>query len=159
MKPNASHTAATDRFGEDYAFYRDVPSILQTLPSAMGIRLGVASRTSAPSLARELLKILHLPLGDDGEKPRKAHDAFDAGMEIYPGSKIKHFEMIQKRTGIKFEDMLFFDDESRNKETEQLGLTMRLVRDGVTWDEIGKGVDEWRRRRGHSSDDATATRH
>src|SRR5699024_7992642 len=28
LKPNAQHSAATDKFGEDYAFYGDVPSIL-----------------------------------------------------------------------------------------------------------------------------------
>lgn len=157
LKPNASHSAATDRFGEDYAFYHDVPSILQALPqlpasdSSGGVKLGVASRTHAPNLARELLKILHLPPLDAeaGEKRRRAVDVFDGGMEIYPSSKIKHFEALQKRTGLRFEDMLFFDDEARNRDTETLGVTMWLVRDGVTWDEIEKGIVEWRRRRGY----------
>lgn len=163
LKANAAHTSAADRYGEDYAFYSDVPYILQLLPRAglsshpdtaaantAPIKLGVASRTSAPSLARDLLKMLHLPaVADAGLKARRAGEVFDGGMEIYPGSKIKHFETLQKRTGIKFEDMLFFDDESRNMETEKLGVTMRLVRDGVTWAEVEKGVEEWRRRRGY----------
>ncbi|PNY25566.1 magnesium-dependent phosphatase [Tolypocladium capitatum] len=154
LKPNAQHSAATDRCGEDFAFYGDVPAILQTLPQAGGgganrIKLGVASRTSAPGLARDLLKMLHLPPANEGDKARRALDVFDGGMEIYPGSKIRHFETLQKRTGVRFEDMLFFDDESRNQETERLGLTMRLVRDGVTWDEVELGVEEWRRRRGY----------
>ncbi|KAJ6786324.1 hypothetical protein PWT90_10365 [Aphanocladium album] len=173
LKANAAHTAAADRYGEDYAFYHEVPYILQLLPRAgmslnpeagggggggggtattttVPIKLGVASRTSAPSLARDLLKMLHLPaVADAGQKARRAGDVFDAGMEIYPGSKIKHFEALQKRTGIRYEDMLFFDDESRNMETEKLGVTMRLVRDGVTWAEVEKGVEEWRKRRGY----------
>lgn len=165
LKANAAHTSATDKYGEDYAFYSDVPHILQLLPRAglavssesssaavntSPIKLGVASRTSAPSLARDLLKMLHLPaVGEAGLKARRAGDVFDGGMEIYPGSKIRHFEALQKRTGIRFEDMLFFDDESRNMETEKLGVTMRLVRDGVTWGEVEKGVEEWRKRRGY----------
>lgn len=137
-----------------------MPSILYTLGRAPGVKVGVASRTSAPALAREMLKLLHvnpasLLLPDDvpvlskaQTKPRKAHEFFDAGLEIYPGSKVKHFESLHKRTGIRYEDMLFFDDESRNRDTETLGVTMWLVRDGVCWTEIENGVKEWRKRRG-----------
>ncbi|KAK0386043.1 hypothetical protein NLU13_5880 [Sarocladium strictum] len=165
---SSSCSSAVDKYGETYAFYDDVPAILQTLPQA-GIKTAVASRTHAPALAKTLLKILQLPAqaardpsdnnnnGDgDGVKlkavgARKAIDAFDAGMEIYPSSKIKHFEAIHKRTGVRYEDMLFFDDEARNRDTESLGVTMWLVRDGVTWKEVEKGVEEWRRRRGHGN--------
>ncbi|KHN98448.1 magnesium-dependent phosphatase-1 family protein [Metarhizium album ARSEF 1941] len=153
LKPDAAHSLATDRHGEEYAFYPDVPQILRLLPRAVPdssapIKLGVASRTHAPGLARDLLKMLHVPPAQEGDRPRKALDAFDAGTEIYPGSKIRHVEALQRRTGVAFDDILFFDDESRNQETEGLGITMRLVRDGVCWAEIEKGVDDWRRRRG-----------
>ncbi|KID88245.1 magnesium-dependent phosphatase-1 family protein [Metarhizium guizhouense ARSEF 977] len=152
LKPNAAHSLATDRHGEEYTFYSDVPQVLQLLPragsSSAPIKLGVASRTHAPALARDLLKMLHLPPAQEGDsRPRRALDVFDAGLEIYPGSKIRHIELLQRRTGVEFEDILFFDDESRNQETERLGITMRLVRDGVCWAEIEKGVDDWRRRR------------
>ncbi|KAM3489692.1 hypothetical protein MY3957_007035 [Beauveria namnaoensis] len=156
LKANAAHTAATDRHGEDFAFYQDVPLILQLLPRVAGsasttapIKLGVASRTSAVGIAWDLLKMLHLPAVDGQQKARRAGDAFDAGTEIYPGSKIRHFETLQKRTGIAYEDMLFFDDESRNMETEKLGVTMRLIRDGLTWAEVERGVEDWRKRRGY----------
>ncbi|KAM0739762.1 hypothetical protein ACQRIT_004946 [Beauveria bassiana] len=156
LKANAAHTAATDRHGEDFAFYQDVPLILQLLPRVASsasttapIKLGVASRTSAVGIARDLLKMLHLPAVDGQQKARRAGDAFDAGTEIYPGSKIRHFETLQKRTGIAYEDMLFFDDESRNMETEKLGVTMRLIRDGLTWAEVERGVEDWRKRRGY----------
>ncbi|KAG5978911.1 hypothetical protein E4U54_007001 [Claviceps lovelessii] len=161
LKPSPTRTSAADKFGEDFAFYADVPWILQLLPRAIGcdssssssapnapIKLGVASRTSAPQLARDLLKMLHLPPLEEGDKSRRAIDVFDGPMEIYPSSKIRHFEAIQKKTGIRFEDMLFFDDERRNAETERLGLTMWLVSDGLCWGEVEKGVEEWRRRRG-----------
>ena len=150
LKPNQNHSAAADRNGEDFSFYVDVPSILQTLPSA-GIKLGVASRTSDPALAKDMLKLLHLPAMPEveGSKNKKALEAFAAGAEMYPGTKVKHFEALQKRSGIAYEDMLFFDDESRNRDTESLGVTMWLVRDGVCWDEIEQGVAEWRKRRGY----------
>ncbi|KAL5594111.1 hypothetical protein BROUX41_001159 [Berkeleyomyces rouxiae] len=187
--------AATDRAGESFALYREVPSVLYALARA-GVRLAVASRTSAPELARDMLKLLHVPApppppsavsqvqqvragrssgrgsgrggggaggaGGSGldaddemfwEKPRRAIDLFNAPLEIYPRSKVEHFEVLAKQTGIKHEDMLFFDDESRNREVESLGVTMKLVRDGVTWDEIEKGVNMWRRRRGYSVED------
>ncbi|KAH7143739.1 acid phosphatase-domain-containing protein [Dactylonectria macrodidyma] len=157
LKPNATHTAGIDRYGEDFAFYADVPSILYALPRA-GVRMAVASRTPTPNIARDLLKMIHippLPPVDDTtppgkpEKPKRATDVFDGGVEAYPGSKLKHFEVIQKRTGVHYEDMLFFDDEPRNFETESLGVTMYLIRDGVSWSEIEKGVQKWRTRRGY----------
>ncbi|UZP40708.1 hypothetical protein NXS19_008524 [Fusarium pseudograminearum] len=135
LKPNSSHTSATDRYGEDYGFFSDVPAILYALPRA-GIKIGVACCTSPPE-------------GNTKEKPKKALDMFDGLLEIYPGCKIKHFESLQKRTGIKYEDMLFFDDEARNRDTESLGVTMCLVKDGVTWDELERGVTQWRNKRGY----------
>lgn len=175
LKPNAAHSACTDKVGESFAFYADVPAVLHGLAAA-GLKIGVASRTHAPDLGREMLKLLHVPpastlcpppaaaaaggdggeqqplpsavvVGKKGDKPRKAVEFFDGGMEIYPSSKIRHFEALAKRTGIPYTDMLFFDDESRNRDTESLGVTMWLVRNGVTWAEIERGIGEWRRRR------------
>lgn len=162
--PASNNSAATDKIGESYSFYSDVPSILYTLGLASGTRLGVASRTEAPELAREMLKILHVGApgardedtdgskkkGDKGanSKPRRALDLFDAGLEIYPGSKIRHMEALAKKNGVRYDEILFFDDETRNRDVETLGVTMWLVRDGVTWKEVEKGVREWRARRG-----------
>ncbi|KAI1818390.1 magnesium-dependent phosphatase-1 [Poronia punctata] len=177
IKADASHSACTDKVGETFSFYRAVPAVLHGLSRA-GVKLAVASRTHAPDLGREMLKLLHVPnysaalaaaaasegseAGGGGggdvattvnkvkekEKSRKAIEFFDAGLEIYPSSKIRHFEALHKRTGIPFTEMLFFDDESRNRDTETLGVTMWLVRDGVTWAEVESGIKEWRRRRG-----------
>jgi len=153
-----NNTAAVDRLGEHYSFYGDIAHILHTLPQA-GIKLAVASRTSTPELARDMLKILHVtppvqPL-EEGEKNnkrkdkvRRALDYFDGGLEVYPTSKTMHMEALQKKNGgLAFSDMLFFDDEARNRDVETLGVTMWLVRDGITWEEIDRGVKEWRRRR------------
>ncbi|KUI55044.1 Magnesium-dependent phosphatase 1 [Cytospora mali] len=157
--PGSNNTACVDRVGEQYSFYNDVPSVLYTLPR-LGIKVSVASRTYAPDVARDMLKLLyvHPPPAQqqDGdkkrpEKSRRALDFFDGGLEIYPSSKIRHMEALHKRTGIPYEEFLFFDDESRNRDTESLGVTMCLVKDGVTWGEMERGVKEWRRRRGHTT--------
>lgn len=93
-------------------------------------------------------------LGDGGL--RRAIDFF-IHPQIYPGTKTTHFRRIQTAmqkagTPIAFEDILFFDDEGRNRNVEtELGVTFWLVRDGVTSDEVDKGVWEWRKRRGISS--------
>lgn len=102
--------------------------------------MAAASRTCAPELAREMLRLLVVEVGG---RRNKMVEFFDH-LEIYPGSKIRHFEKIRKATGVKYEDMLFFDDEARNREVESLGVTMCLVRDGVSCVEVDRGVEKWR---------------
>ncbi|KAI0150697.1 acid phosphatase-domain-containing protein [Xylariaceae sp. FL1272] len=162
LRSNADHSACTDKIGESFGFYRDIVAILHGLSMA-GVKLGVASRTQAPDLAKEMLRLLHVPpasavLANDGtegsmngkgkDKTRKAIEFFDMGLECYPSTKIRHFEALHKRTSIPYTEMLFFDDETRNRDTESLGVTMWLVRDGVSWAEIENGIKHWRRRRG-----------
>lgn len=53
--------------------------------------------------------------------PSIYHLLFQHLIVFVPGSKLRHFKSIHKKTGIAYADMLFFDDESRNKEVEQLG--------------------------------------
>jgi magnesium-dependent phosphatase 1 len=97
-----------------------------------------------------VLKQLRLPDGEVGDKggPKRVIDAFDAGLEIYEGTKLRHFEVLAKRTGIPYSQMLFFDDERPNLEVESVGVTMRLVRDGLTWEELEKGIEQWRGNQG-----------
>lgn len=79
----------------------------------------------------------------------KAITKFDkSAIEIYPGSKIRHFQQIQKKTGLAYHDMVFFDDESRNREVAQLGVTFVLVPDGVNRSIFNRGISDWRKGRG-----------
>ncbi|KLU91203.1 magnesium-dependent phosphatase 1 [Magnaporthiopsis poae ATCC 64411] len=83
------------------------------------------------------------PLKSAGGSARDA-----ATDKAYPASKTRHFEAIQRRTGLPYSEMLFFDDEARNRDVEQaLGVLFCHVRDGMTWDELDKGVRRWRARR------------
>ncbi|KAK5944443.1 hypothetical protein PMZ80_003725 [Knufia obscura] len=178
LKVNKDATGVTDRYGDTYTFYPEVPSILYEA-KRRNILLGLASRTHAPDLANQTLRAINVPVPEhylkkqDGgtsekteEKPQKAITFFTF-REIYPGEKTRHFRQIQgsaktlarkqegiPKDGIAYEDMLFFDDEARNRNVErELGVTFYLVRDGVTRDEVDAGVWAWRKKRGISKAD------
>ena len=98
--------------------YPDVRGILEELHEK-NVLLGVASRTGAPDWADELMQLFDI---------KKYFEYF----EIYPGSKINHFRSLQEKTGIAYQDMIFFDDEYRNiEEVSQLGVKAVFVEDGI----------------------------
>uniref|UniRef100_A0A8H7XMC4 Magnesium-dependent phosphatase-1 n=1 Tax=Psilocybe cubensis TaxID=181762 RepID=A0A8H7XMC4_PSICU len=121
-----------DKYGETISFYDDVPHILHDLRSRSfpthgdkvdrHVVIAACSRTHAPDLANQCLRLLLVPPCPKDSSPdlKPAIEFFDE-MEIYPGSKIKHFKKIHERTGIPYSEMLFFDDEHRNSEVEKLG--------------------------------------
>lgn len=107
-----------DDDGRKIRLYDDVLEILAQLEHQQ-ISMAVASRTSAPDWADELMKLFDI---------KKYFQYF----EIYPGSKISHFRSLQEKTGLKYSDMMFFDDESRNiEEVSQLGVHAIFVEDGM----------------------------
>jgi len=103
--------------------------------------MAALSRTHAPPLAREMLSLFQMDV--DGERIMVIE--FFEDTQIYQGSKMTHFKKVKDATGIEYRDMLFFDDEARNKEVEKLGVVMQLVRDGMSWKEFNEGVRNWRR--------------
>ncbi|GAA5910645.1 hypothetical protein JCM6882_001048 [Rhodosporidiobolus microsporus] len=148
-----------DRYGEPLSFYRDVPALLLQLHHS-NIQVWAASRTHAPKVARQILSELLLDGSlrpKEGEDPLKSRSSsndkgtisaislFD-GLEIYPGSKMEHFREIASKTGVAHEDMLFFDDESRNREVTKLGVTFVLVPNGGTTRSLFEtGLAAWRK--------------
>jgi len=135
-----------DNYGATIGFYRDVPQILHDL-AAGKIHIAACSRTSATDLANEALSLLLMPPSEDAPQaaPRTAKSFFNS-REIYPGSKIQHFKAINRKTGIPYEEMLFFDDEPRNREVEKLGVTFVLANRGMNRKLLDRGLAEWRRR-------------
>ncbi|KAI4617185.1 uncharacterized protein J4E87_008425 [Alternaria ethzedia] len=146
LKPVEGGLKVKDKYGEGFGFYNDVGGVLEALKHK-NILIAAASRTCAPDLGRETLKLLKIPSANGSSS--RAIDYFDH-MQIYPGSKTTHFQRIHRDSGIEYEEMLFFDDESRNKNVEVLGVTMQLIKDGVTRDEIDRGVQSWRKRNGRT---------
>lgn len=99
--------------------YPDVMSVLHFIHN-QGIMLAVASRTHEPVWARTLMALFQIT-------------PFFQYVEIFPGSKIPHFQNIRKKSGLPFCKMFFFDDEMRNiVEVEQLGVHCVYVEQGIT---------------------------
>jgi magnesium-dependent phosphatase 1 len=99
---------AFDRQNYHIELYPDVRDLLNDV-SSKGILLAVASRTQAPDAAHKLLRAMDM-------------DKYFHYREIYPGSKVAHFESLKKNSGVQYTDMLFFDDEHRNiLDINQLG--------------------------------------
>lgn len=100
-----------------------------------------------------MLKALHIiPTFSDNPAANartiRALDYFDF-IQIFPANKTQHFSRIHQSSAVAYEDMLFFDDEARNRNVEtELGVTFCLVRDGMTRDEVDRGVWAWRKRNG-----------
>ncbi|MCJ1344839.1 hypothetical protein MMC31_003042 [Peltigera leucophlebia] len=146
LKAKAGGEAGLDRRGETFAFYRLVPALLSSLASLTSPPvLALASRTDTPERAISLLNLLHIRLSDG---PVKRAIEFFPYRQIFPADKRLHFAELHKASGIAYEDMLFFDDERRNRNVESLGVVMRLVEDGVTFEEVDAGVRDWRKRHG-----------
>ncbi|KAI9770421.1 MAG: hypothetical protein M1840_003307 [Geoglossum simile] len=153
LKSREAGMRVTDRSGEPFSFYSDVPQILRDA-RARRLPMALASRTETPELARDMLKLLVVDGGraegggGGGEGKLRGVDCFDY-VQIYPGSKTAHIAKIQKQSGVDFADMLFFDDEERNRDVEvELGVLMYLVRDGLTSAEVDRAIREWRAKRG-----------
>ena len=142
-------------WNESFAFYPAVSSIIYACKSK-NIPLALASRTHTPDLARDMLKALHIiPTFSDNPaaktKSVRALDYFDY-VQIFPANKTQHFSRIQQASGVAYEEMLFFDDEARNRNVEtELGVTFCLVKDGMTREEVDRGVRAWRKRNGIKS--------
>ena len=100
-------------------------------------RVAVASRCDEPEWARQLLKLFTI---DDG---RSFWQALDDGRlaEIYKGNKKTHLKALKEKTGVAFEDMLFFDDDQENiRHVSELGVVSVLTPEGVTEDAWEAGL-------------------
>ncbi|KAF7333446.1 Magnesium-dependent phosphatase-1 [Mycena venus] len=152
--------AVVDAHDVPIEFFADVPDILRRLRGE-GVLLAACSRTHATQLARQALQLLHVA-GDDGEPAQPAIELFD-DLQIYPGSKLAHFRALHAKTGVPYEQMLFFDNERRNREVESLGkcthglgmeiadffvpgVVFHLTPTGVDNATFDAGVETWKAR-------------
>lgn len=118
-----------DQSGAVMRLYDDVPEILDFFREHR-VSLAVASRTSAPSFARNLMALLGIAGCFEHE-------------EIYPGSKVRHFRALRARAGrAGFGEMLFFDDEQRNiDEVGALGVDVHHVAAGLSWPVVRRALE------------------
>lgn len=154
-----------DKYGTEICFYSDITGILQELRNQK-VTLCVASRTCAPKYAKQALNLMKVPI-DGSLKPAiefftyvKAWPgmSFNTFLSIQKisiiilltsyceiGSKMDHFKEIHNESGIDYREMVFFDDESRNREVERLGVTFCLVPDGLNRASFEQGINKWRK--------------
>lgn len=126
-----------DKRGQRIVVYDEVPEVLLELRRA-GVKLGLASRTDEPGWLKDIAQKVELQPG------LSLWDAADYH-EIYPSSKIKHFQAIAARSGSPTSRMLFFDDEERNRNVTSLGVTFVDAQGGVTVAMVVDGLRQYQR--------------
>ncbi|MBN2717403.1 MAG: magnesium-dependent phosphatase-1 [Deltaproteobacteria bacterium] len=105
----------------DNSHIRLYPDVLQILDELheREIPLAIASKTTAPDWARELLDLFNI----------RHYFHYE---EIYPGNKTRHFNQLHSKSNVAFEDMIFFDDEYPNiRDVGALGVNAVHVRNGI----------------------------
>lgn len=143
LRPSLDGDCVLDKYGDQFQFYPAVPAIFKECREHE-IGICAASRTHMPRVAQSLLSLLKI---DD--EPSSAYFDFTAWGT---GSKIRHFQELHLHTDVDYEDMVFFDDESRNRDVErQLGVTFVDCSSGMSMELFHKGVELWRKKNGISS--------
>ncbi|GBC04703.1 hypothetical protein RclHR1_05810015 [Rhizophagus clarus] len=145
---------AKDKYGNVIKLYPDVPKILRTIKNCPQTCIAVASRTHEPEWARKVLSIMPFPdedsvkLSTNNESSKVINYNTLANVidysEIYPSSKVKHFNSLHSITGIPYNEMIFFDDEMRNNEVNhKLGVHFVYVPDGITFELFLSAIKEF----------------
>ena len=96
-------------------------------------KVAVASRTNKGDWARTLLEEFEVP----GTNPPMRLAELISYQEIYTGSKVQHFGSLRSRSGIPYDEMLFFDDALGGKygncePVAGLGVCAAWCPDGIT---------------------------
>ncbi|XP_004463427.2 magnesium-dependent phosphatase 1 isoform X1 [Dasypus novemcinctus] len=125
---SSSDGTIRDSRGQTVRLYPDVPEIMVRL-QGHGVPIAAASRTGEIEGANQLLELFDLA-------------RYFVYREIYPGIKVTHFERLQKKTGVSFSQMIFFDDEKRNiVDVSKLGVTCIHVQNGMTLQTLTQGLE------------------
>ncbi|XP_033024791.1 magnesium-dependent phosphatase 1-like [Lacerta agilis] len=123
-----SDGSVQDRNRQPINLYPEVSAVLEKL-QAEAIPMAAASRTGEIQGANQLLDLFGL-------------NRFIRYAEIYPGSKVTHFQKLSQQTGVPLSQMLFFDDESRNiYDVSKLGVTCILVPNGMNLSLLKQGLE------------------
>ncbi|KAI8074430.1 magnesium-dependent phosphatase-1 [Gongronella butleri] len=129
----------TDKMGEKLRLFKHVAEIFATIKQWEGVKIGIASRSSTPDWCRLALETFQVPGMDC-----TMLDLIDY-MEVYPGDKREHFKELHEASGIPYNRMLFFDDESRNRSVQFLGVHFVLLNPdkGVTLHQFHAALENY----------------
>ena len=106
-------------------------------------QIAFASRTDEPAWAMEAMRLLRVCTDPRG-RDVTLEDAVDHA-EVYPvRSKTEQFHRLKEKSGVPFDEMLFFDNESRNvREVSTLGVCCIYTPDGMTVENWREGLAEF----------------
>ena len=130
----------TDRGGSKVHLLADVAAswgdLHRRIQAGQPLLVGVASRSDEPSWARECLRKFIVAPGVS-----MMDVVTEERCEIYKGSKKSHFAALQKKTGLPYNKMCFFDDDMANiNDVGRLGVHCFYTPDGVTKAIFDKGL-------------------
>ncbi|CAI4433316.1 ADE_G0015690.mRNA.1.CDS.1 [Saccharomyces cerevisiae] len=123
------------RDGYELTIYKDIPRILGDLKDN-GVKLMTASRTWAPEIAQEILKIFKVKYAGVVTPLANLFDEFQWGERSKIGHLRDGLKDLYNTSYLKSKKICLFDDESRNKEVEKYGVKFVYVRDpenGPSW--------------------------
>jgi magnesium-dependent phosphatase 1 len=118
----------TDAKGRVFKTFPEVPQLLMTLTNN-GYSLAVASRIEDIPGAYQLLQLFGIT-------------QYFQYKEIYPNTKTVHFHQLHAKTGMKFDHMVFFDDDKRNvRDVSRLGvMAIQVPQGGMTFSVLNTGL-------------------
>ncbi|VFQ88813.1 unnamed protein product [Cuscuta campestris] len=112
--------------------YPQAKGILYALKEK-GVDVAIASRSPTPDIANIFLEKLQI------KSMFVAQEVFSSWSH-----KTEHFQRIQQRTRVPYNEMLFFDDENRNIEAvSKMGVTSILVSNGVNIAALKEGLSKF----------------
>jgi len=104
----------------------------------------IASRTDEPTWAKECMRKFVL----DREGKHTIDTVLVHQEYTYKGCKTTHHRNLHKKTGVPYEEMVFFDNEHCNiEEVAPLGVHCVYCPDGVTQNVWRDGIEGWRRKK------------
>uniref|UniRef100_A0A0E0EUQ1 Magnesium-dependent phosphatase-1 n=1 Tax=Oryza meridionalis TaxID=40149 RepID=A0A0E0EUQ1_9ORYZ len=133
---------------ESPSLYRHAKGIMFALREK-GIDVAIASRSPTPDIAKvfiDKLEIKSMFVAQAVNGALASIPKFKQITEIFSSwtHKTEHFQKIQRKTGIPYKSMLFFDDEDRNIESiSKMGVTSVLVENGVNLDMFKLGLSNF----------------
>ncbi|KAG5625385.1 hypothetical protein H5410_010603 [Solanum commersonii] len=98
-----------------------------------GVNVAIASRSPTPDVANAFLQKLEIK-------------SMFVAQEIFSSwtHKTEHFQKINRKTAVPYNEMLFFDDENRNiQAVSKMGVTSILVGKGVNLGALRQGLSEF----------------
>ncbi|EEH59168.1 uncharacterized protein MICPUCDRAFT_56791 [Micromonas pusilla CCMP1545] len=127
-----------DASGEELRCYPAATAAMAMLRShaafaKRGTKIAVASRTNRGAWADEVMGMFVVDDGSGSGTTTTMRECVGDLVEMYSGTKKRHFEKLKARTGIPYADMLFFDNEEQNtRDVATLGVTCVLCVGGMT---------------------------